>query len=106
MYECLPAELKILNGGDPVRPVGFAAYIIDFGMVGLIGLLFLLILIAKDLIKSKSGKYYIIVLFWAMSFSLVTNNLEHALIYQILVFDLLQNLIRSVDTEQHGERQK
>jgi hypothetical protein len=95
MFSCLPDELKNLNGGDPVRPVGYAAYIIDFGLVGIFGVLFLLLVVTRDLLRSKSGMYYIIIPFWLFSFSLVTNNLDHTLVYQILIFDLLKNLLRN-----------
>jgi hypothetical protein len=94
MLKCLPIDLQVLNKGGPVRPVGYAAYVIDFGLFGLFGLVTLLIVIAKELIHSKSGMYYFLILLLLMSFSLVTNYLEHVLVYQVLFFDLLKNLAR------------
>lgn len=97
LFACLPDKLQILNAGAPVRPVGFAAFIIDFGLFGVFGLIFLIVYMARETLRNKSGKYFVLVLFMLVSFSLVTNYLDHSLVYQILFLDLLRNLSRCED---------
>jgi len=73
--------------GSGVRPVGYAAFIVDFGIVGLLGILILYIKRLKQLLFKEKSVLLSITLTLLIFWSLITNYLDHSLLLLVLFLD-------------------
>ena len=92
MRKCLLPENDVSVEKKLIRPVGFAAFIVDFG---LLGLLLLMILVTKTILnalKSDFGVLKSLLILWILSWSFLTNNLDHLFVYLVLLFNFFANL--------------
>ena len=100
LVECWPEINRTI-----VRPVGYAAFIVDFGLFGIIviGLLFTkrVIQILKSHTPGRALTF--IVLFLLMMWSLVTNYLDHSFIYIVLFTNFLLDFSKSRSTNAANE---
>ena len=73
--------------GSGVRPVGYAAFIVDFGIVGVLGILVLYIKRMKQLLFREKSVLLSITLTLLIFWSLITNYLDHSLLLLVLFLD-------------------
>lgn len=91
---CTEAKSGPVETGQIVRPVGYAAIITDFGLVGL-GLLLVLFALTFIRIRHEKGSLlYSVMLLQIASWSLVTNFLDHEAIFLILLMNLFGAMAR------------
>lgn len=86
---CIEEKFGPVPENKPIRPVGYVALITDFGLLGLFSVFILFCLAVYRLRKERELLLYVVLLLEVVSWSLITNDLEHQLIYLILVLDLL-----------------
>ena len=82
--------------GSGVRPVGYAAFIVDFGIVGLLGILVLYLKRMKQLLFKEKSVLFSITLTLLIFWSLITNYLDHSLLLLILFLDFFSLFRRSL----------
>jgi hypothetical protein len=88
---CTEEEFGPVADDKPIRPVGYAAMITDFGIVGLFLAIAVFLLVAMKLKREKGFLLYLILLFQIAGWSLVTNNLDHEFIYLVIFLNLFQH---------------
>jgi len=93
LWDCVISSFLSNNGSGIIRPVGYAAFLIDFGLVGLTlfggVVVFLLLALPRKPFLSR------IILLYLLSWALLTNNLDHTFFYLVVVFGML--IIESKD---------
>ena len=92
LVECWPEINRTI-----VRPVGYAAFIIDFGLFGIIAISSLFTKRVIQILKSRTpGRLISITVFTLlMMWSLVTNYLDHSFIYIVLFTNFLLDFSKS-----------
>jgi len=83
--------------GSGVRPVGYAAFVVDFGIVGLFGIAVLYFKRIKMLIFEQRSILLSISLTLLIFWSLITNYLDHSLLLLILFLDYFSIFKRSLE---------
>lgn len=94
MYRC--AGLDPSTPGAPARPVGIAAFILDYGLVGVcLGLLlfFKLVFLA---FRSKNTFTNLVILFLIPGWLFVANVLDHSFIYIILFLNFIYRFNKQI----------
>ena len=97
LQACMEEKFGPISPDKVIRPVGYAALITDFGLVGLILVTALFIM---TLVKFKSEKgflLYAVMIFQLAGWSLVTNHLDHSAIYLILFLNLFGQMTREIN---------
>lgn len=89
LRECTEEKFGPVPDGKIIRPVGYAALVTDFGIVGLLISIVLFSLVAIKLKREKGFILYIILLIQIAGWSLITNNLDHEFVYMVIFFNLL-----------------
>lgn len=89
MWKCHHVESQTSDTNKLIRPVGYAAYLIDFGVLGILLLLILVFKITLQALKTEFGRQKAFVILWILSWSFVTNDLDHLFVYIILLFNFL-----------------
>lgn len=89
MWKCLPVGSLTSDTNKLIRPVGYAAYIVDFGVLGILLLLILVFKIILQTLKTEFGRQKVFLILWILSWSLITNDLDHLFVYLILLFNFL-----------------
>jgi len=82
--------------GSGVRPVGYAAFVVDFGIVGLLGILVLYLKRMKQLLFKPRAVLLSITLTLLIFWSLITNYLDHSLLLLVLFLDYFSLFNRSL----------
>jgi len=75
-----------------IRPVGYAALVTDFGIVGIVLILSLIFQVAVKMRREKYFLLYLILIAEISMFSFITNNLDHEFLYMILFFNFLSSI--------------
>jgi hypothetical protein len=86
---CIEDEFGPVPENKLIRPVGYVALIIDFGLTGLVLVSILFYLAGFRVRHERELLLYVVLLFQIALWTLVTNNLDHQIIYLILILDLL-----------------
>lgn len=82
--------------GSGVRPVGYAAFVVDFGIVGILGIFFLFLKRMKQLIFEQRSVLLSVTLTLLIFWSLITNYLDHSLLLLVLFLDYFSLFSRSL----------
>ena len=85
-----------------VRPVGYSAFLVDFGVLGLLLLTFSIANNLKSFYASKVRIEFYTLYFTIILWSLVTNYLDNMLIYFILFLDLGLQYSRRITNKQQN----
>jgi len=100
MRRCLPAENQALDSQKLVRPVGYAAFIVDFGLFGVLLLMVLVFKSMQSAYKTRFGAEKAFLILWILSWSLVTNDLDHLFIYLVLLLNFFGEFKAKSETVQ------
>ena len=96
MYKC--SNLDPSTPGAPVRPVGIAAFIVDYGLFGIGLALALLSKLIFNLIRNKNSFINLIVLFSIPGWLFITNILDHSFIYVILFLNYIYQFNKQISS--------
>jgi hypothetical protein len=100
MRRCLPEGDEALDSKILVRPVGYAAYIVDFGLFGVLLLMVLVLKSIQSAYKTKFGAEKAFLILWILSWSLITNDLDHLFIYIVLLLNFFGEFRAKSETMQ------
>jgi len=100
MRRCLPLGDQALASKKLIRPVGYAAYIVDFGLFGVLLLVLLVLRSIQSVYKTKFGVEKAFLILWILSWSLVTNDLDHLFIYVVLLLNFFGEVEVKSDIEE------
>jgi hypothetical protein len=93
---CIEEKFGPVSEDKPIRPVGYAALVTDFGSIGLILVISLFLLVALGLRNQKSFLLYLVMLFQIAGWSLITNDLDHEFIYVVIFLNLLKYISQNL----------
>jgi len=94
-YKC--PDFAPSDPGAPIRPVGYAAFIYDFGLIGLFLIIIIYVKRSKQLLKGRGGIFLFMLLSFIMAWSLVTNFLDHTLVLMVIFLNYLNYFRMSSD---------
>jgi hypothetical protein len=100
MRRCLSAENLTLDSKKLVRPVGYAAYIVDYGLLGVVLLMVIVFKSTLKAYKTKFGAEKVFLILWILSWSLVTNDLDHLFVYIVLLLNYFGEFKTNSETVQ------
>lgn len=91
MVQCTPDIERLI-----VRPVGFAAYLVDFGLFGLFGFFVVFVKRIIEIMRSNLEKkiYFLLILIFVMSWSLITNYLDNSVLLVVFFTSYFLNFVR------------
>jgi hypothetical protein len=95
LEQCFNSKSEVNRGAGTVRAVGFAAYLIDFGVAGLFLALLLMLMTFRKFIYEKNAPILILASLLVFSHLLVTNFLESTFLYLLLCLNYLYILLQN-----------
>jgi len=94
LEQCFNSKSEVNRGAGTVRAVGFAAYLIDFGVAGLFLALLLMLMTFRKFLYEKNAPILILASLLVFSHLLVTNFLESTFLYLLLCLNYLYILLQ------------
>ena len=88
LLSCYASKGFTISGNQIVRPVGYSAFLVDFGVLGLLLLTLSIANNLKSFYRSKVRLEFYVLYFTIILWSLVTNYLDNMLIYFVLFLNL------------------
>ena len=94
MYKC--SNLDPSTPGAPARPVGFAAFVVDYGLLGIILALALFFKLMFISIRNRNSLINLIVLFLIPGWLFIANILDHSFIYIIIFLNYIYQFNKQI----------
>ena len=94
MYKC--SNLDPSTPGAPARPVGFAAFLVDYGLLGIILALALFFKLMFISIRNRNSLINLIALFSIPGWLFITNILDHSFIYVVIFLNYIYQFNKQI----------
>lgn len=94
MYKC--SNLDPSTPGAPARPVGFAAFVVDYGLLGIILALALFFKLMFISIRNRNSLINLIVLFLIPGWLFIANILDHSFIYVVIFLNYVHQFNKQI----------
>jgi hypothetical protein len=94
MYKC--SNLDPSTPGAPARPVGFAAFVVDYGLLGIILALALFFKLMFISIRNRNSLINLIVLFLIPGWLFIANILDHSFIYVVIFLNYIYQFNKQI----------
>ena len=94
MYKC--SNLDPSTPGAPARPVGFAAFLVDYGLLGIVLALALFFKLMFISIRNRNSLINLIALFSIPGWLFITNILDHSFIYVVIFLNYIYQFNKQI----------
>jgi hypothetical protein len=102
LLSCYTLKGFTVSDSKIVRPVGYSAFLVDYGVLGLLLLTFSITNNLKSFYTNKVRLEFFVLYITIILWSLVTNYLDNILIYFVLFLDLGLQYSRGIPNKQHN----